>query len=50
MALVLVDSPEDHVTVVTLNRPEVLNAMSIELVIELAGVLEAVAACTTSTS
>lgn len=44
MALVLVDQPEAHVSVVTLNRPEVLNAMSIELVIELADVLEAVAA------
>lgn len=44
MALVLVDQPEAHVTVVTLNRPEVLNAMSIELVLELAQVLEAVAA------
>jgi len=44
MSVVLVDHPEPHVTVVTLNRPEVLNAMSIELVLELADVLEAVAA------
>ena len=44
MSLVLVDQPEPHVTVVTLNRPEVLNAMSIGLVLELADVLEAVAA------
>jgi enoyl-CoA hydratase len=44
MALVLVDHPEAHVSVVTLNRPEVLNALSIELVMELADVLEAVAA------
>jgi enoyl-CoA hydratase len=35
MSLVLVDRPRSHVTVVTLNRPERLNAMSIDLVIEL---------------
>jgi len=44
MSLVLVDRPHDHVTVVTLNRPERLNAMSIELVIRLGEVLEGVAA------
>jgi enoyl-CoA hydratase len=44
MSVVLVDSPVRHVTTVTLNRPERLNAMSIELVIELAEVLEAVRA------
>ncbi len=44
MSVVLVDHPAPHVTVVTLNRPERLNAMSIELVLELADVLGAVAA------
>ena len=44
MSVVLVDHPADHVTVVTLNRPDRLNAMSIELVLELAEVLGAVAA------
>jgi enoyl-CoA hydratase len=43
MSLVLVDHPEPHVAVVTLNRPDVLNAMSIELVLTLAEVLEGVA-------
>jgi enoyl-CoA hydratase len=42
--LVLVDTPQDHVRVVTLNRPERLNAMSIDLVIELHDALEAVGA------
>jgi enoyl-CoA hydratase len=42
--LVLVDTPQDHVRVVTLNRPERLNAMSIDLVIELHDTLEAVGA------
>ncbi len=42
MSVVLVDQPVPHVTVVTLNRPERLNAMSIELVLELADVLHAV--------
>jgi enoyl-CoA hydratase len=42
--LVLVDRPVDHVTVVTMNRPERLNAMSIDLVIALHDVLEEVAA------
>ena len=36
MSVVLVDKPEPQVAVVTLNRPERLNAMSIELVLELA--------------
>lgn len=44
MSLVLVDSPVEHVTVVTMNRPERLNAMSIDLVIELSEALDAVAA------
>jgi len=38
--LVLVDRPVDHVALVTLNRPERLNAMSIDLVIELYDALE----------
>jgi enoyl-CoA hydratase len=42
--LVLVDRPVDHVTVVTMNRPDRLNAMSIDLVIALHDVLEEVAA------
>jgi len=44
MSLVLVDTPAPHVRVVTLNRPDRLNAMSIDLVIELHGVLDEVAA------
>jgi enoyl-CoA hydratase len=44
MSVVLVDSPVRHVTVITLHRPERLNAMSIELVLELAEVLERVRA------
>ncbi len=44
MSLVLVDHPLPHVTLVTLNRPERLNAMSIDLVIELHDALEATAA------
>jgi len=44
MALVEIDRPVDHVTVVTMNRPERLNAMSIDLVIELSNVLYDVAA------
>ena len=40
MSEVLVDQPDPPVTVVTLNRPERLNAMSIDLVLELAEVLE----------
>jgi enoyl-CoA hydratase len=43
-SLVLLDHPADHVTVVTLNRPERLNAMSIDLVIALHDALEEVAA------
>jgi enoyl-CoA hydratase len=42
--LVLVDHPAPHVTVVTLHRPERLNAMSIDLVIALSEVLDDVAA------
>ena len=42
--LVLVDHPQPHTAVVTLNRPERLNAMSIELVIELEDRLQEVAA------
>jgi enoyl-CoA hydratase len=43
MSLVVIDKPQPHTSVVTLNRPERLNAMSIELVIELQDALEAVA-------
>jgi Enoyl-CoA hydratase/carnithine racemase len=43
MSLVLVEKPQPHTTVVTLNRPERLNAMSIELVIELEERLQEVA-------
>ncbi len=41
--LVLVDHPQPHTAVVTLNRPDRLNAMSIELVIELEDRLQEVA-------
>ena len=44
MSLVLVDHPQPHTALVTLNRPDRLNAMSIDLVIELYDALEAVAA------
>ena len=44
MSTVLVDVPEPHVTVVTLNRPDRLNAMSIELVLELADAFERIRA------
>jgi enoyl-CoA hydratase len=44
VSLVLIDKPQPKVAVVTLNRPERLNAMSIELVIELDDALNAVAA------
>src|SRR4051812_34347514 len=43
MSVVLVEKPEPQVAVVTLNRPERLNAMSIELVLELADVLQGIA-------
>jgi enoyl-CoA hydratase len=43
MSLVLVDRPRPHVTVVTLNRPDRLNAMSIDLVIELHDRLDEIA-------
>jgi enoyl-CoA hydratase len=43
MSLVLVEKPQPHTAVVTLNRPERLNAMSIELVIELEARLQEVA-------
>jgi enoyl-CoA hydratase len=42
--LVLVDHPRPHVSRVTLNRPDRLNAMSIDLVIALSARLEEVAA------
>jgi enoyl-CoA hydratase len=42
--LVLVDHPAPHVAVVTLNRPDRLNALSIELALALDSALEAVAA------
>lgn len=44
MSMVLVDKPQPHTSVITLNRPERLNAMSIDLVIELHDALDAVAA------
>ena len=44
MSLVLVDHPRPHVSLITLNRPDRLNAMSIDLVIELHEALEATAA------
>lgn len=44
MSLVEVDTPQRHTTVVTLNRPDRLNAMSIDLVIELYDALEAASA------
>ena len=44
MSLVLVDRPEPHVAVVTLNRPDRLNAMSIDLVIDLYDRLDELAA------
>ncbi len=43
-ALVLVEKPQAHTTVMTLNRPERLNAMSIDLVIELDDRLNEIAA------
>lgn len=43
MALVEVTTPQPRTRVVTLNRPEVLNAMSIDMVIELHDALEACA-------
>ncbi len=42
-SLVFVEKPQPHTSVVTLNRPDRLNAMSIELVIELDAALQAVA-------
>ena len=44
MSLVLVDHPAEHVAVVTLNRPDRLNAMSIDLVIELDDTFAGIAA------
>ncbi len=44
MSLVLVEKPQPHTAVVTLNRPDRLNAMSIDLVVELDEKLNAVAA------
>src|SRR5881409_3623285 len=41
---VVVDHPTPQIAVVTLNRPERLNAMSIELVVDLYGALESVGA------
>ena len=43
MSLVIVEKPQPHTSVVTLNRPERLNAMSMELVIELDEALRAIA-------
>lgn len=42
-SLVFVEKPQPHTSVITLNRPDRLNAMSIELVIELDEALQAVA-------
>src|SRR5436190_15947957 len=42
--LVLIDKPQPHTSVITLNRPDRLNAMSIELVIELFDALQTVGA------
>jgi len=42
-SLVFVEKPQPHTSVITLNRPDRLNAMSIELVIELDQALQAVA-------
>jgi enoyl-CoA hydratase len=42
-SLVTVEKPQPHTSVITLNRPDRLNAMSIELVIELDAALAAVA-------
>src|SRR5438552_18370924 len=39
MALVLVDRPQPHVAVITLSRPDRLNALSIDLVTELVDAL-----------
>ena len=44
MSLVTLDYPQDRTAVITLNRPERLNAMSIDLVIELNDSLNAIAA------
>jgi enoyl-CoA hydratase len=44
MSVVEVERPHEHVALVRLNRPDRLNAMSIELVLELARVLEEVGA------
>jgi enoyl-CoA hydratase len=41
--LVQIETPQPHTTVLTLNRPDRLNAMSIDLVIELHDALEATA-------
>ena len=43
MPLVTVEKPQPHTSLVTLNRPDRLNAMSIDLVIELDTALQAVA-------
>jgi enoyl-CoA hydratase len=43
MSTVLIDKARPHVTVIRLNRPERLNAMSIELCLELKAALEQVA-------
>lgn len=44
MEHILLDHPADHVARITLNRPARLNAMSIDLVLELSSALELVAA------
>lgn len=44
MALINLDHPVPHVARITLNRPEVLNALSIDLVLELAETIQTVGA------
>ncbi len=44
VSLVLIDRPAEHVTTITLNRPDRLNAMSIDLVVELDAAFREVAA------
>ena len=43
MATVILEKPRSHVTVIRLNRPERLNAMSIDLCLELKGAFEQIA-------
>ncbi len=43
MSFVLVDKPQPHITVITLNRPERMNAMAFDVMLPFAEQLEAVA-------